>query len=233
MLIRSLPLLFALVPAVAAAEETPLSLEDALARALDVAEELDLAEAGMTRAEGQYWTARAGWIPTVNGGISYQHQFSSQFDDVFGAPSGGTPTGTATGTATGTPTGGGGGGGGGATEEPINPFAVKDTWQLSLQAQAGLYGGGRTTAATRMARLGSQVASRSAETTRAAVALTVASAYYDAILAQRLVDISRSTLEQAETTLANTELAGQVGRTAEFDVLRARVEVEKIGRAHV
>lgn len=219
MLTRSLPLLLALVAPTARAAESALTLEDALARALDVAEELDLAEAGQTRAEGQYWTARAGWIPTVNGGISYQHQFSSQFDDVFGAPSGGAPTGTGTATgATGT--------GGAAAEEPINPFAVQDTWQLSLTAQAGLYGGGRTTAATRMARYGTRVADLSVESTRAWVALTVASAYYDAILAQRLVEISASTLEQAEKTLANTELAGQVGRTAEFDVLRARVEVE-------
>jgi outer membrane protein TolC len=103
---------------------------------------------------------------------------------------------------------------------------VRDTWQVSLQAQQGIYGGGRTVAGWKIASEQIDLAEMSTESARATVTLVVTSAYYDAILAERLVEIATSTLEQSEKTLANTELAGSVGRTSEFDVLRARVDVE-------
>lgn len=204
-----------------------LSLEAALSRALEVSEDLALVEASRTRADGQFWSARAGLLPAVNAAVNYQHQFSSQFDGLFGPPAGSTPTGsTPTGTTTatgGTPTGGGGGGG---ADAAVNPFTAPDTWQVSLSASQGIYGGGRTGAAWKIANLQRDLADLGDDSTRAAIALSVASAYYDAVLSDRLVEISASALAQAEATLKNTELAGDVGRTSEFDVLRARVEVE-------
>lgn len=208
----------------AAASADPLSLEGALARALEVSEDLTLAQAASTRADGQLWTARAGLLPVVTGGISYQHQFSTQFDGLFDAPAVPTGTGTpttgtpTTGTPTGTPTG--------DVEAPVNPFTAKDTWSVSLQAQQGVYGGGRAGASMKLANLQRELAGLDADSARAAIALTVAQAYYDAVLADRLVEISASALAQAEATLKNTELGGEVGRISEFDVLRARVEVE-------
>lgn len=207
--------------AVAASAES-LSLEAALERALVMSEDLALVDTARANAEGQIWTARAGLLPTLNGSVSYQHQFSTQFDGVFGSasgpPGGSAPTGT--GTPTATPTGATGG------DAPVNPFTAKDTWVVGLQAQQGIYGGGRTGAAWTLAQLQRDLADLDADATRAAVVLTVASAYYDAVLADRLVEISASALEQAEVTLRNTQLAGEVGRISEFDVLRASVEVE-------
>jgi outer membrane protein len=213
------PVFLALLPTAHAAEA--MSLEGALTRALEVSESLALVEASRDRADGQIWSARAGWLPTVNGGVNYQHQFSSQFDGLFGAPAPATPT-TPT-TTTGTPTGGAGQDEGDA---PLNPFAVQDTWTVSLQGQLGLYGGGRTGATYKIATLQRDLTELDEETTRAGLALDVASAYYDVVLADRILEISASALSQAEATLKNTELAGEVGRTSEFDVLRARVEVE-------
>jgi outer membrane protein len=182
-------------PAVAA---EPLSLDQALARGLEVSEDLSLVAASRTRAEGQVWTARAGWLPAVNGSISYQHQFASQYDGVFG------------------PTGG----------DTVNPFAVKDTWQLGLQVQQGIYGGGRTGAAYKVATLSRDLADQSGTSTRATVVLVVTSAYYDAVLSDRLVAIAQSTLDQAKTTLANAQLESEEEHSSEFDVLRASVEVQ-------
>src|SRR5678815_6099141 len=48
-------------------------------------------------------------------------------------------------------------------------------------------------------------------------------AYYDAALADRLVDIADSSLVQTEEALRQTTLARQVGNQSEFDLLRARV----------
>lgn len=193
-----------------AAQAEPLSLEQALSRALSVSEDLAIAGAARARADGQYWSARAGLLPSISGAVSYQHQFSTQFDGLFEPP----PDAT-------TPTGGGG-----DADAPVNPFTAPDTWQVGLQATQGIYGGGRTGAAWKVATLQRDIADLSTSSVRAAVALGVASAYYDAVLADRLVEIGASALAQAEATLRNTELAGEVGRTSEFDVLRARVEVE-------
>jgi outer membrane protein TolC len=51
----------------------------------------------------------------------------------------------------------------------------------------------------------------------------VAQAYYNAVAADRMTAIADSTLAQAERSLNLTTLARQVGTSAEFDLLRARV----------
>jgi len=58
---------------------------------------------------------------------------------------------------------------------------------------------------------------------RAQLLLDVTGAYFDATLADRLLTIAQATLEQADTTLSQTQLARQVGNLSEFDLLRARV----------
>jgi outer membrane protein TolC len=51
----------------------------------------------------------------------------------------------------------------------------------------------------------------------------VASAYYNAVLAEQLLGIRRQTLEQAERTYKEIQLGYEVGTQSEFDALRARV----------
>jgi outer membrane protein TolC len=58
---------------------------------------------------------------------------------------------------------------------------------------------------------------------RASLMLDVASAYYDAALADRLLQIAEATLTQAESTLDQVRLARQVGNQPEFELLRAQV----------
>src|SRR5690348_15793484 len=53
--------------------------------------------------------------------------------------------------------------------------------------------------------------------------IDVATAYYDAVLSERLVEIADSTLAQDERTLSQVRLANQVGNAAEFDLLNAQV----------
>ncbi len=201
----------------------PLGLEQALARALEVSEDVELAEAGRERAAGNVTVARAGHFPTVGAQLSYNHQFSSEFDGLFdvptGVPTGGTGTGTPTGTPTTPPTG--------DEEESTGlPFGQPDTWRVTFQATQPIWQGNRVLAQDKIARTSRDLADMSWRSTRAGVVLVVAQAFYDAALAERLLEIARSTLEQAETTLSHAELGSDVGRTAEFDVLRARVEVE-------
>jgi len=63
--------------------------------------------------------------------------------------------------------------------------------------------------------------------------LDVASAYYDAALADRLVDIADSSLVQTGEALRQTTLARQVGNQSEFDLLRARDDRARVADVRV
>ena len=54
-------------------------------------------------------------------------------------------------------------------------------------------------------------------------ALDVTQDYYDAALADRLVSISTTALNQTEEVLRQTQVARQVGNQSEFELLRAQV----------
>ena len=58
---------------------------------------------------------------------------------------------------------------------------------------------------------------------QAQLILTITQSYYDAVLSDRLVEIARASLAQAETTLVQARLGQNVGTRPEFDVLRAQV----------
>jgi outer membrane protein TolC len=58
---------------------------------------------------------------------------------------------------------------------------------------------------------------------RAQLALDVTQAYFDAVLADRLVTIADTTLSQTEELLRQTSVARQVGNQSEFELLRATV----------
>ena len=102
-------------------------------------------------------------------------------------------------------------------------FGAANQYNLGLAVSQNVFTGGRITAQVRQAnatRTGAEIALTSAH---AQVMLAVAQAYYDAVLADRLLNIAQATLAQAETTLSQTQLAKEVGNQPEFELLRARV----------
>jgi RND family efflux transporter MFP subunit len=86
-----------------------------------------------------------------------------------------------------------------------------------------VFTGGRVTSQIRVAEAGRRTAEVQLASTRAQLLLDVTQAYYDAVLADRLVGIAEATLRQADTTLQQTRLARQVGNQPEFELLRAQV----------
>lgn len=207
----------------------PLSVEDALRLAQQASERIDIAESGVEGALGDKWAAFSGYLPTVAGSVTYQRTFATEFDDLF-APS--TPTTIPTGGTGGTPTGAGTttGSTGAPTGAPSGgfelPFGQDNTWRAGFTVSQGIYGGGRAAAMSKIAQAGTHAADVGLESARAAVALDTATAYYDAVLSDRLLEIATSSLAQAEATLSQTELGQSVGRQPEFDLLRAQVVVE-------
>jgi outer membrane protein TolC len=71
--------------------------------------------------------------------------------------------------------------------------------------------------------VGSRIADGSLKSARAQLVLDATQAFYDAALTDRLVAIAEASLQQAEATLAQVELAYKAGRSPEFEALRARV----------
>ncbi|HET7553115.1 MAG TPA: TolC family protein [Gemmatimonadaceae bacterium] len=214
-----------------------LSLDDALRAAESASEDVAIAEAGVERAHGQQYQARSQFLPQITGSASYTRTLRSQFqrlansgDTTSGPPScntfesrvdttaplperirllesslGCSPGGTSLGSF-----------------QSVG-FGAANQYNLGLSVSQNVFTGGRITAQARQAnaaRTGAEIALTSA---RAQVMLDVAQAYYDAVLADRLLNISQATLAQAETTLSQTRLAKQVGNQPEFELLRARV----------
>jgi len=227
-----------------------LSLDDALRVAEDASETVAVARAGVTRARGQVLQARSQRLPHIAGNLSYSRTLASQFSGFGGAGGDTTGTGPPAGCPVPPPTGP-------YTPNPAlpieqrvdsleqrlrcagqgaNPFAglssagfgSENTWRYGVTAQQNLFNGGALNAQNRIADAGRRVAEVTLSTQRAQLALDVTQAYFDAGLANQLVDIAEATLAQAETTLRQTTLARQVGNQPEFDLLRAQVSRDNL-----
>lgn len=214
----------------------PLTLDEALQRAAGTSEQVEIAEAGVTRARGNLLQARSGYLPQLNGSLNYSRTLASQFENAFSAPD-----------TTGIPQ---------SCFDPFEPnpalpvgervsdleqrldcppggfggldfqsvgFGSENTYTLGLALSQPIYTGGRVPAQNRIARAGRASAGIELESARAQLRLAVTEAYFDAQLAGRLVEIAEASLAQTEATLGQVELQEQVGNASEFELLRARV----------
>jgi len=227
----------------------PLSLDEAMKIAERQSENLQIARAGVDRARGQVLQAKSQYLPQLSGSVQYIRTLQSQFDvlrnsaqpqpgpDVPPAPARDTTTyftpctrylaGAAAteaqrvaGLETFAQCSSGGTGGIDFTKVG---FGSPNQYQLGLSGSYSLFTGGRVNAQHAAAAAGRRSAGVEVTAQRAQLQLDVAQAYYDAALADRLVDIADSSLVQTEEALRQTSLARQVGNQSEFDLLRARV----------
>jgi outer membrane protein TolC len=95
---------------------------------------------------------------------------------------------------------------------------------LGLSASQVIYSGGKVRAAIAAANAVRRSADLGALTARAQAVYQIAQAYFDAQVAERLLSIADSSFAQTERALQQTTLAREVGNTAEFDLIRARVQ---------
>ena len=238
-----------MTPAVAqqAAGGRALSLEDALRLATGQSEALRIAQAGVDRARGQLMQARSQYLPQFSGSANYTRTLASQFsvfqaDPVvvpptappvppqdtttfftpctrYLAPSGSTDAQRLLGLEAFSRCSSGGGG----IDFSRAGFGAKNQYQIGANGSLTLYSGGRVQAQNRAAQATRRSADIELTAQRAQLALTATEAYYDAVLADRLVAIAESSLAQTEGTLRQTTLAQEVGNQSEFELLRARV----------
>ena len=190
----------------AAAAQAPvvrrLTLDSATVLAEPSSETVGLARAGVQRASGAAAQARSVLFPQLTANASYTRTLKSQFEGAFG---GGSDTSSS------------------GPDFSNLPFGQANAYAVGLQGQWVLFNGMRNFAGVSAASADRRAAETGLLSQRAALVLTTAEAYYDALLADRLVAIAESTLAQTELTLRETQLGYDVGNRAEFDLLRARV----------
>ena len=215
-----------------------LSLEDALKAAEAQSEAVQIARAGLTRAEGQRYQARSQYLPQISATAIYQRTLNSQFQGVsFGSPAdtSSAPRPQAVCAPSIPP---------GASQSTIQQalaqastcqaasggfnfqsvgFGAPNQYTAGLSFSQNVYTGGRVTGQYQAAKAGSNSAAIEVSAQKAQLALDVTQAYYDAALADKLVSIQESALSQTEEILRQTKVAKQVGNQAEFDLLRAQV----------
>ncbi len=198
----------------AAAAPGQLSLADALKLAEQRSEALKIAEAGLSRAQGQRYQARSQLMPQINGTAAYQRTIESQFQSISKKSAPASSSGTDTSTNTGAD----------LTNSSIGKiFAAPSTVILGLTFSQNLFTAGKLTAANKGADAAERAAMAGVTSARAQLVLDVAQAYYNASAADRMASIADSTLAQADRALTQTTLSRQIGTSAEFDLLRARV----------
>lgn len=215
-----------------------LSLEDALKAAEVQSEAVQIARAGVTKAEGQRYQARSQFLPQLSAVAIYQRTLNSQFQGVsFGAPAdtSSTPRPQAVCAPSIPP---------GATQAQVQAalaqastcqaatggfnfqsvgFGAPNQYTAGLNFSQNVYAGGRLSGQYQAAKAGSNSAVIEVSAQKAQLALNVTQAYFDAALADRLVSIQELALSQADQILGETKVAKQVGNQAEFDLLKAQV----------
>ena len=212
-----------------------LTLAEALELAEKRSESIGIARAGLARAEGDRRRARSAYFPQLNGSASYQRTLQSQFTALEAGDTSSTPAPSCDRFVA-------------QPGLPIDqrldslenavecssaadpfgslrdlPFGRENTYRFGLSFSQTLFSGGRVRGQAQAAGAGVRSAAIGLTSARAQLLLDVTGAYYDASLADRLFAIAQATLDQADTTLRQTQLGRQVGNLSEFDLLRARV----------
>lgn len=188
-----------------------LSLDDALDRVGEQNEELRVAIAGLRRAEANQKVANSGFWPQISASATYSKTLISQYESAANSATQQQSTDT--------------------SKKGLDlsslfgnlPFGREDVWTLGLNASQAIYMGGRLHAQAKAAE--SRVESSKIEITsqQAQMLLNVTQSYYDALLADQLVNIARASIKQSNEALEDIQLAFKVGQRPEYDVLRARV----------
>jgi outer membrane protein TolC len=214
-----------------------LSLDEAIRLGARESEALQIARAGVTRAEGQQKQARSLYLPQLNGNLSYARTLRSQFSALASSAPPDTSTAPrpqALCTPYIPP---------GASQAERDAalaqaqtcaaaqgidfskvgFGAPNQYTFGLSFSQSVFSGGRNAGQNTAATAGRRSAEIEVTAQRAQLALDVTQAYFDAVLADRLVDIADTTLAQTEELLRQTTLARRVGNTSEFELLRATV----------
>lgn len=213
----------------------PLTLDEAVARALRDGQEVSLARTQVEFAETQITAARAEALPQVNLTAAYTRTFKSPFDssqeitipdELRFEPDPALPLEERVRYLEQNAPNAGLAGIGGLFGDL--PFGQKNAYTATVNFSQLLYSGGQVGAALRIADHVRDAAALQLAEDAADVRREVRTAYYQALLAQELAAIADEGLAQAERVFAYEQQRREAGQVAGLDVLRAEVSRDNL-----
>jgi outer membrane protein TolC len=190
------PIFFGSVPAgQPSAEPLPLSILDAINRALDHNLGILLSDDARGRAEGARWRAMGGMLPTINGRVTETRQLVDLAAYGFPLPEGIPPI--------------------------VGPFNLFDARLYASQPIFDL----RAINDVRAERHNVAAAGHNYRSARELVVLVAANAYLQALAASARADAARAQMQSAQALYNQATNMRQNGLVAGIDVLRAEVEL--------
>lgn len=114
---------------------------------------------------------------------------------------------------------------GGFTASKQNGEDRNSSGNLGLTAKLPVYSGGKYEAAIKSGEIGVKAAKLLTEREREDIRLSVVKAYYDALEAQKTVNVNQDTVDKYQAHLTNVEQLYSAGSKARIDVLRSSVEL--------
>jgi len=213
------------------ADSLRLSLDEAVARALELSEEIAVARARVTQADAQVTQATAAALPQVGTGLTYNRAIRTIFDAVSAPEPADTTQIPLAYDETRTPY---------QRYDTMSellmqdfmsglfeglPFGRRNTYLAVVQFSQPLFAGGRIAGQRRFARHLRTAASDQLAETEADLVLAVRVAYLNALLARRLHGVAVQSRRTAEDHLRQVEAFREAGTASEFDLLRARVDL--------
>lgn len=168
-----------------------LSLDEAVRRALNQSEEIQLARSQLHLAEAQVAITRSQALPQINANLGYTRTFASLFDL--------------------------GGSGEEVPDELANlPFGRENAYAATISGSQLLYSGGRVGSAMQIARSFREATRLNLVEEAAEIELQVRSAYYQALLARAFEEATGAALSQAEAFLERERLRLRAGAASEL-----------------
>jgi len=211
----------------------PLTLDEAVAEALEHNPLILNAKQEIERTRGQIIEVRAQAMPQVNLTAIYQQQdpylIKGQSSQAGGQRAATAPTPTPVPKVTPTPTPSPS-----ATPTPIpastpkpqatpSVFVQDKTWQISVQANQLLYSGGQVQAALRMAKLTQDASFFKLHDAVNTVIANVRTQFYQALVDRALIEVQEESVALLESQLRDQQERFAVGSVPHFNVLQAEV----------
>jgi len=112
-------------------------------------------------------------------------------------------------------------------------FGKVDNYKAELGLTQAIYAGGRIADGVDLAKLGIHYSEQDCDSWNELVTFLVSKTYYDLLLAQDTTETTRRSLEVAKAHLADVSKIHKQGMTADYDLLRAKVQVTNIGTAYL
>lgn len=174
-----------------------LNLETAQQIALENNPSVKLAREGVLKSKAQVTETRAGMLPTLSVFSQAQHAWELP-TMVIDFP--------------------------GMGKQKFK-MGTENTVVAGLSLNQPLFVGGALWNGYQISRIGADISEAQLKTTENNVIVSVIEAYYGVLFANSAVEVTKQALESAEANLEQVKKFFEVGKSSQFDVLRAEVQV--------